>query len=116
MEQGSEIAKLVCEDENVEPQVCAVPIAFGSPDGVPLVGVRACAAESGDGYWLVHMKTTIDKDGDSNGLAEIVELNSTDDYALMLTKCGWRANCWRLSAAALLALSGRTAHSLTDGG
>ena len=89
MGQGSEIAKPVCEDENVEPQVYAVPAAFGSPNGVPLVGVRAYAAESGDGSkWLVHMKAIIDKDGDSDGLADIVELNSADDYALVLTKCG----------------------------
>ena len=89
MGQGSEIAKPVCEDENVEPQVYAVPAAFGSPNGVPLVGVRAYAAESGDGSkWLVHMKAIIDKDGDSDGLADIVELNSSDDYALVLTKCG----------------------------
>ncbi len=68
MGQGSEIAKPVCEDENVEPQVYAVPAAFGSPAGVPLVGVRACAAENGDGSkWLVHMKAIIDKDGDSDG-------------------------------------------------
>ena len=70
MRQGPEIAKPVCEDENVEPQAYAVPAEFGSPDRVPLVGVRTCAAESGDGSkWLVHMKAIIDKDGDSDGLA-----------------------------------------------
>ena len=89
MGQGSEIAKPVCEDENVELQAYAVPVAFGNPDGVPLVGVRTCAAESCDGSkWLVHMKAIIDKDGDSDGLADIVDLNSVDDYALVLTKCG----------------------------
>lgn len=89
MGQGSEIAKPVCKDENVEPQVYAVPVAFGSPDGVPLVGVRAYAAESGDGSkWLVHMKAIIDKDGDSDGMADIVDLNSANDYALVFTKCG----------------------------
>ncbi len=36
----------------------------------------------------MHMKAVIDKDGDSDGLPDIVELNSADDYALVLTKCG----------------------------
>ena len=89
MGQGSEIAKPVCEDENVEPQVYAVPVAFGSPNGVPLVGVRAYAAESSDkSKWLVRMKAIIDKDSDTDGIADIVELNSADDYALVLAKCG----------------------------
>ena len=86
--QGSEIAKPVCEDKNVEPQVYAIPVAFGSPDGILLVGVRAYAAESGGGSWLVHMKAIIDQNGDSDGLAEIVELNYVEDYALVLAKCG----------------------------
>ena len=62
------------------------------------------------------MKAIIDKDGDSDGLADIVELNSAYDYALVLTKCGWRADPGLLSAAAPLACSVRMARSWTDGG
>ena len=54
-----------------------------------LATAQACASESGGGSkWLVHMKAIIDKDGDSDGLVDIVELNSADDYAFVLTKCG----------------------------
>ena len=89
MEQGVEIAKPVCEDDGVEPQVYAVPAAFGSPDGVPLVGLRAYAVESSDkSAWRVQMKAIVDRDGDSDGMADVVELNSADDYALVFTKCG----------------------------
>ena len=89
MEQGSEVAKPVCENDSVEPQVYAVPAAFGSPDGVPLVGLRAYAVESSDkSAWRVQMKAIIDRDGDSDGMADVVELNSADDYALVFTKCG----------------------------
>ena len=89
MEQGSEIAKPVCEDDGVEPQVYAVPAAFGSPDGVPLVGLRTYAVESGDeSAWRVRMKAIIDRDSDSDGMADVVELDASDDYALVFTKCG----------------------------
>ena len=86
MGQGSEIAKPVCEDENVEPQIYAVLAALGNPDGDPLVGIPAYAVESGDGSWLVHMKAIITKTAIPTDWAEIVELNSADDYALVLTK------------------------------
>ena len=87
--QGSEIAKPVCEDDGVEPQVYAVPAAFGSPDGIPLVGLRTYTVESGDeSAWRVRMKAIIDRDSGSDGMVDVVELNASDDYALVLSKCG----------------------------
>ena len=34
------------------------------------------------------MRAFIGRDSDSDGMADVVELDASDDYALVFTKCG----------------------------
>lgn len=82
------IAKPVCSDPGSSPQVFAAPAAYTSPDGSPIVGVRAHASDSGGGSgWTIGMNALIDRDSDNDGNADLVPLSASDDYALVLTRC-----------------------------
>ena len=82
------IEKPTCNDAGSEPEIFAVPVAYASPEGIPLVGLNAFAEEDGDEQWIIRMSAAVDDDEDSDGNADVVELASEQDYALVLVKCG----------------------------
>ena len=87
MQPETAIAKPVCSDPGSNPEIFAVPAAYASPQGIPLVGVSAFAVVNPDGDWNVRLEAAIDADEDLDGRADVVRLTSSDDYALVLTKC-----------------------------
>lgn len=88
MGSGGEIAKPVCSDPGSSPRVFAAPAAYTSPDGSPIVGVRAYASDSSDGTgWVVGMNALIDRDRNKDGNADLVPLSASGDFALVLTRC-----------------------------
>ena len=59
-----------------------------SPDGNPLVGVQAFAEElPGSVKWTVRMKAALHRDSNGDNIADVVDLDSSSDIVLALTKC-----------------------------
>ncbi len=88
LDSATTIPKPECDSSAGNPAIYVVPASFASPDGSPLVGVQALAANSGDpDQWTVSMKAAIDRDRDTDGEADVVELNSASDLVLALAKC-----------------------------
>lgn len=88
LDPAPEIDKPECGAGAGVPAVYALPVSFVSPDGNPLVGVQAFAEElSGSGNWTVRMKAALHRDGNGDGIADVVDLKSASDIVLALTKC-----------------------------
>ena len=87
MSPATAIEKPICNDVGSDAEVFAAPVAYASPEGIPLVGVNAFVEEDGVGNWTVRMAAAVDDDEDSDGKADVVELVSGNDYALVFMKC-----------------------------
>ena len=88
LDSTTAIPKPECDSSTGSPAIYVVPASFVSPDGSPLVGVQALAANSADpDAWTVRMTAAIDRDRDSDGEADVIELNSASDLVLVLAKC-----------------------------
>ena len=85
---NTEVVQPTCSDAGSDPQIFAVPVAYSSPDGSPVVGVNAFAeVVSGESKWKIRMRAALDRDNDNDGDADIVELSSMSDHVLALSKC-----------------------------
>lgn len=88
MDPEMKIQKPECSDPDSDAEVFAVPSAFASPEGASLLGVLAYAEESDSGNeWRIRMEAAVDSDENHDGIADVVELESTEDYALVISKC-----------------------------
>ena len=88
LDPDPEIDKPDCGTGAGTPAVYALPVSFVSPDGNPLVGVQAFAEElSDEGKWTVRMKAALQRDSDGDDVADVVDLESSSDMVLALTKC-----------------------------
>ncbi len=88
MNGSREVDKPVCRDAGSQATVLAAPAAFASPDGSPVVGLKAIAETvAGENKWIVRMQAALDRDSDGDGKADVIDLRSADDYVLALTKC-----------------------------
>lgn len=87
MDGRREINKPDCQDGDSEAMILIAPVAFSSPDGSPIVGLKGFAEDNTD-KWKITLQAALDRDSNVDGQADVVELVSSDDYALALTKCG----------------------------
>ena len=88
LDPAPEIDKPECGAGAGAPAVYALPVSFVSPDGNPLVGVQAFAEElSGSEKWIVRMKAALHRDSNGDDVADVVDLESSSDIVLALTKC-----------------------------
>ena len=88
MNGSREIDKPVCLDAGSQATVLVAPAAFASPDGSPIVGLKALAETvKGKDKWAVRMQAALDRDSDGDGLADVIDLKSSSDHTLALTKC-----------------------------
>ena len=86
LDPAPEIEKPDCGSSSAS--IYAVPVSFVSPDGTPLVGVQAFASTMTDSAkWTVSMRAAIDRDDDADGSADLIDLDSSSDLVLALTKC-----------------------------
>lgn len=82
------IAKPTCSDADSTALILVVPASYQSPDGSPIVGMKALATSSRDrNQWQIQIQAALDRDNDNDGQADVVNLHSNQDYALVLTKC-----------------------------
>ena len=85
---SAEISKPRCLDAGSKPAIFVAPVTFASPDGSPIVGLKAIAETvPGESRWKVRIQAAIDRDSDSDGNADVVDLASDADHALVMTKC-----------------------------
>lgn len=87
MDGRREIDKPDCQDSDSEAMILVAPAAFSSPDGSPIVGLKAFADDNTD-KWTITLQAALDRDSNVDGQADVIELVSADDHALALTKCG----------------------------
>lgn len=83
-----EIDKPVCQKSD-EAMILVAPAAYASPDGSPIVGIKAFAANKvGDPKkWMITMQAALDRDSNVDGEVDVVNLASADDHVLALTRC-----------------------------
>lgn len=82
------IAKPTCSDADSTALILVAPASYQSPDGSPIVGMKALATSSRDrNQWQIQIQAALDRDNDNDGQADVVNLHSNQDYALVLTKC-----------------------------
>lgn len=83
-----QVDKPICRDASSEPEIYVAPASFASPDGSPIVGLKAIAeAVRGQNKWLVNIQAALDRDSNNDRSADVVELRSADDRALAVVKC-----------------------------
>ncbi|MCY4007051.1 MAG: hypothetical protein OXE84_09590 [Rhodobacteraceae bacterium] len=88
LSKSRDIIKPDCQDADSEAQIFVAPAAYASPDGSPVVGLKAIAEEHvGGKKWTIRMQAAIDRDRNSDRKADVIELRSSADFALALTKC-----------------------------
>ena len=86
LDPAPEIEKPDCGSSSAA--IYALPVSFVSPDGTPLVGVQAFARTMTDATkWTVSMRAAIDRDDDGDGNADLINLDTSSDLVLALTKC-----------------------------
>ncbi len=88
MDGSAEISQPQCLDTGSEPAIFVAPVTYASPDGSPIVGLKAIAETvTGRNSWKVRIQAAIDRDSNSDGNADVVDLTSDADHALVMTKC-----------------------------
>ena len=86
MDPTPSVTKPSCLDSTSQPRIYAAPVSFISQAGDPILGIRARAVDNST-HWSVHMEASVDRDNDSDGIADVIVLDSTNDHALVLTRC-----------------------------
>ena len=88
MDGAAKITQPQCLDAGSEPAIFVAPVTYASPDGSPIVGLKAIAEKvTGENSWKVRIQAAIDRDSNSDGKADVVDLTSAADHALVMTKC-----------------------------
>ena len=88
MNGNREIAKPNCGDVGSSAMILVAPASYASPDGSPIVGLKAVAENIiAENKWVVRLQAALDRDIDNNGEADVVDLQSKNDYAIAFTKC-----------------------------
>ena len=88
MDGSAKVSQPQCLDAGSAPAVFVAPVTYASPDGSPIVGLKAIAETvAGENSWKVRIQAAIDRDSNGDGDADVVDLTSDADHALVLTKC-----------------------------
>ncbi|MCY4260978.1 MAG: hypothetical protein OXC91_12040, partial [Rhodobacteraceae bacterium] len=86
MNTSIRITKPVCRDQGSTAQIYAAPVSYLNSSGEAILGIRARATDHNT-HWSVAMTASIDRDTNSDGLADVITLTGANDHVLVLTRC-----------------------------
>ena len=68
MDGSATVSQPQCLDTGSEPAIFVAPVTYASPDGSPIVGLKAIAeTEAGKKSWKVRIQAAIDRDSNGDG-------------------------------------------------